>query len=358
VYGYDGALPVAGLIAVNGAFYGTTEYGGEKGYAHGDGTVFRVGATGTETVLHSFAGSDGAQPVADLVAVNGILYGTTAEGGAYNGGTIFSLSTTGEEKLLHSFGSGSDGARPRAGLIAIKRRLYGTTYQGGAYGEGTVFSISEAGKKERVLHSFGKGADGSYPLAQLLDVNGMLYGTTNQGGAHDTGTVFTISPVGKETVLHSFKGPDGAYPYAGLIASSARLYGTTGGGGTSDSGTVFSISMEGTDERVLHSFSSDGSDGISPGTAVTMVEDALYGTTSAGGADSEGTVFRVTTSGTERVLHSFGESYEDDGIYPMSDLIYVNGTLYGTTYEGGINLPSCPRSDEDCAFGTVFALQP
>jgi len=357
VYGYDGTQPVAGLIAVNGAFYGTTEYGGAAGYAHGDGTVFRLTATGKEVVLYSFTGSpDGAVPVADLVAVNGTLYGTTSEGGTYNGGTVFSITRTGKEKVLHSFGNATDGTQPRAGLIAFRTRLYGTTYEGGAYGKGTVFTISKTGSIERVLHSFGTGTDGANPLATLVNVNGSLFGTTQVGG-HGLGTVFKISTTGRERVLHRFKGPDGAYPYAGLLASSAALYGTTGGGGTADSGTVFSISTKGTDERVLHSFSSDGSDGIYPGAAVTMVDAALYGTTSAGGADGDGTVFRVTTSGKERVLHSFG-SYQYDGTDPLSGLTEVNGTLYGTTYGGGVNLPSCPRSDGYCTYGTIFSLQP
>ncbi len=357
VNGYDGVSPTADLITLMGVFYGTTEYGGAAGYAHGDGTVFRVTASGKEVVLHSFTGSpDGAEPVADLVTVNGTLYGTTSEGGTYNGGTVFSITRAGKEKVLHSFGYATDGAQPRAGLIAFRTRLYGTTYEGGAYSKGTVFAISETGSIERVLHSFGTGTDGANPLAMLVNVNGSLFGTTQVGG-HGFGTVFKISTAGREHVLHRFKGPDGAYPDAGLIAATGTLYGTTGGGGATGSGAVFSMTLSGKDQRVLHSFSTNGSDGSAPVAPVTMVNGVLYGTTSTGGAEGEGTVFRLSGAGRERVLHSFG-SYQYDGIDPLSGLTEVNGTLYGATYGGGVNLPSCPRSDGYCTYGTIFALQP
>jgi len=357
VYGYDGVSPTAGLTTLMGAFYGTTEYGGVAGYAHGNGTVFRVTAAGKEVVLYSFTGSpDGAEPVADLVTVNGTLYGTTSEGGTYNGGTVFSTTRTGKEKVLHSFGYATDGAQPRAGLIALGTRLYGVTYEGGAYNKGTVFAISKTGSIERVLHSFGTGTDGANPLATLVNVNGSLFGTTQVGG-HGFGTVFRVSTDGRERVLHRFKGLDGAYPDAGLIAASGTLYGTTGGGGAAGSGTVFSMTTSGKDERVLHSFSVNGSDGSAPAAPVTMANGVLYGTTPTGGAEGEGTVFRLSATGRERVLHSFG-SYQYDGIDPLSGLTEVNGTLYGTTYGGGVNLPSCPRSDGYCTYGTIFALQP
>ena len=249
----DGQNPDAGLINVKGTLYGTTYYGG-----NGYGTVFSLTPSGKETVLYSFKGGkrDGAKPyTADLLDVSGTLYGTTSRGGARNKGTVFSITPSGVEKVLRIFRGYRDGRYPLAGLINVKGTLYGTTPQGGGsgcngYGCGTVFSITTSGV-ETVLHSFN-GTDGENPTAGLIDVNGTLYGTTSNGGSGSCsfgcGTVFAITTSGEETVLHSFTGkPDGADPEAGLLNVNGTLYGTTSEGGAhcgafSGCGTVFSLS--------------------------------------------------------------------------------------------------------------------
>ncbi len=154
----------------------------------GYGTVFKITTSGKETVLHSFGGSsrdDGGEPEAGLINLNGTLYGTTSVGGKNATGTVFSITTSGIETLLYSFkvfGSG-DGANPEAGLLNVKGTLYGTTSYGGTFGYGTVFSITPSGK-ETVLHSFGGSGDGNEPFAGLINVKGTLYGTTTSGGRH------------------------------------------------------------------------------------------------------------------------------------------------------------------------------
>jgi uncharacterized repeat protein (TIGR03803 family) len=196
----DGAYPYAGLVmGANGILYGTTYEGGTSDY----GTVFEINpSTGEETVLHSFtdANGDGASPTAGLVlGANGTLYGTTAGGGAYGYGTVFEInlsSTTGVETVLYSFTGGADGADPEAGLVMGPHgNLYGTTYGGGTNNDGTVFEINPSTGEETVLHSFtGVNGDGAVPVAGLLDVNGILYGTTKYGGTDNDGTVFQIVP--------------------------------------------------------------------------------------------------------------------------------------------------------------------
>ncbi|MGB8909032.1 MAG: choice-of-anchor tandem repeat GloVer-containing protein [Candidatus Cybelea sp.] len=201
-----------------------------------------------------------------------------------------------------------------------------------------------------VIYSFkGKGlGDGAHPTAGLIDVTGTLYGTTPAGGANGEGTVFAITTSGKETVLYSFGSGsgDGGHPAAGLTDVNGMLYGTTSGGGAGNQGTVFSITTSGA-ETVLHSFGSSG-DGSYPYAGLTHVNGTLYGTTEEGGYYTDGTVFSITTTGKEAVLHSFGDS--GDGAEPQADLINVNGTLYGTTFRGGAN---CDRSRGLC--GTVFS---
>ncbi|MGB8908724.1 MAG: choice-of-anchor tandem repeat GloVer-containing protein [Candidatus Cybelea sp.] len=353
----DGADPIAGLINVSGTLYGTTSRGGsnECSNQRGCGTVFAITTSGTETVLHSFIGKKGYAAWAALLDVSGSLYGTTANGGANRYyGTVFKITTSGAETVLHSF-DGTDGGTPYADLLDVKGKLYGTTFSEGANDAGTVFAITKSGK-ETVLHSFCSIAsckDGAYPIAGLIDVKGTLYGTTNIGGANGDGTVFAITPSGNETVLYSFKASgDGAKPSAALLNVKGTLYGTTAGGGVAcgsyGCGTVFKITTSGK-ETVLHSFSGSG-DGATPSAALLNVKGTLYGTTEYGGANCTlsgvcGTVFKVTTSGKETVLHSFGGS--GDGTGPEGALLNVSGTLYGTTEYGGAN-----------GDGTVFSLSP
>ena len=197
----DGANPAANLIDVKGTLYGTTQSGiGSTGEGSGLGTVFSISTTGAESVLYNFpnGASDGADPAAGLINVNGNLYGTTAGGGDYGTydtyGTAFSITTSGSLTSLHSFGSGTDGSRPYAPLRNVNGTLYGTTSAGGAYGKGTVFSMSLTGTDEKVLHDFGHGSDGASPLAGLVNVQGTLYGTTSAGGKYGDGTVFALTP--------------------------------------------------------------------------------------------------------------------------------------------------------------------
>ncbi|MBV9263882.1 MAG: hypothetical protein JO324_06125 [Candidatus Eremiobacteraeota bacterium] len=153
-------------------------------------------------------GSDGAYPVSGLVDVNGTLYGTTFEGGGsgcyshLGCGTVYSISPSGAEKVLYRFSGGSDGSNPAAALIDVDGVLYGTTARGGGsgcggFGCGTVYSIGTAGT-ETVLHSFGGEPDGADPVAALVDVKGALYGTTASGGrgcgSSGCGTVFALTP--------------------------------------------------------------------------------------------------------------------------------------------------------------------
>ena len=375
--GDDGGDPHAGLIEVKGSLYGTTEYGGGRCISRcSGGIVFAVTRSGGETVLHSFkdGSEDGKEPRAGLTDVKGTLYGTTIRGGgsSCNCGTVFKVTLSGKETVIYRFAGKPDGEGPdAAALLNVKGTLYGPTFYGGSglckdnhiHGCGTVFSVTAG--KEAVLYSFGGVPDGAHPYAGLVNVNGTLYGTTEFGGSGSCGsyansgcgTVFTIKTSGAETVLYSFKGGsgDGEYPtQAALLDVNGTLYGTTKGGGTNNWGTVFSITPSGT-ETVLHSFGSSSADGVLPHGGLIDVHGTLYGTTSNGGSGSClryrvahgcGTVFSITPSGTETVLHSFGDT-SGDGTYPYAGLVNVNGILYSTTTHGG-------AKDK----GSVFWLKP
>ena len=263
-------------------------------------------------------------------------------GGSSNVINVGVSCAAGTETVLYSFGSSAtDGSAPLSGLIMDGAgNLYGTTSAGGTYDLGTVFKISSNGT-ETILHAFSGGTtDGQFPLRRLvMDSAGNLYGTTALGGANDLGTVFKISAAGTETVLHSFAGgtTDGARPEAGLIMDSAgNLYGTTLVAGANQAGTVFKIDLTTGTETVLYSFSDNTTDGADPQAALTMDSAGnLYGTTVDGGAHSDGTVFKITGTGTETVLHSFAGG-TTDGAKPQAALIMDGaGDLFGTTQSGG-----------------------
>jgi uncharacterized repeat protein (TIGR03803 family) len=342
--GSDGQLPEAQLLERDGKLYGTTFYGGADLY----GTVFSVDPTsGVGKVLHTFTGErdgDGAAPLAGLINFGGKLYGTTWGGGKYGFGTVFAIDpNTGKENVLYSFTGSPDGAGPSAALVDVNGVLYGTTSGGGRFLEGTVFAIDPASGRETVPYSFsgdcfqGGGGDACEPSAPLIDVGGTLYGTTAEGGLNDFGAVFSFDPItGTEFVLYSFgNGTDGGYPYAGLLEVDGKLYGTCYEGGTSRNGVIFSMDPSTGGETVIHSFTGS-SDGRQPKGTLIPVHNNLYGTTVAGGSSDHGTVFVVNrVTSVETVLHAFGRSGSGDGWNPQTGLIHVGPELYGTTRDGG-----------------------
>ena len=351
--GTDGQTPYAHLIDVNGTLYGTTYYGG----TNGDGTVFSFDlATHAETTLYSFCGrqycADGANPNASLIDVNGMLYGTTYNGGVNDYGTVFALNpSTGAETVLYSFCSQqncTDGENPEVSLIEMKDKLYGTTPHGGTNGYGTVFAIDPTTGTETVLYSFCSAkncADGYDPGSSLIHVNGILYGTTEAGGTANGGTVYTFDPRTRvETVLYSFCQQqycaDGGEPIGNVINVGSTLYGTTFTGGAHNSGELYSLNLTTGAEQVVYSFCSQGggdcTDGDKPNASVVNVRGTLYGTT-FGGGDGDGTVFAFDPiTGTETVLYSFcAQSNCTDGASPWASVIRSKGGLYGTTAGGG-----------------------
>lgn len=344
--GSDGGNPVNGLtMSSTGMLFGTASAGGSSGL----GVVFKLGAKGAETVMHSFAGgSDGATPNGAMVEdPSRALYGTTTAGGTSGLGTVFRVKGK-KETVLYSFAGGSDGADPQAGLVMnTAGNLYGTTSQGGPAGNGTVFKLTPPQKKngqwtETVLYSFGTLPDGATPVGGVnLDSSGNLYGTTSLGGAYGYGTVFQLAPgsTWTENILYSFQNTtDGATPYAGLIADAAgNLYGAATDGGANGGGTVFELSpSEGS--WTFSVLTSVPGWGVS-GTFRNLMFDAsgnIYGTTHCDGANSAGTIYELTPSGgswTYTLLYTFTGG--SDGLYSISNLVMKRGKLYGTTIDGG-----------------------
>ena len=341
----------------DGSLYGTTEYGGPQD----SGTVFKVAKAGTNyTVLLSFSGTgtNGARPYAGLLKANtGILYGTTCYGGSNNVGTIFQLTQSGNNySVLKNFSTNSgDGLYPRAGLMqASDGLLYGTTYWGGTSNLGTVFRLDTNGGSYAVLKSFtGKTNDGGKPFAALVEgTNGALFGTTFTGGLTNQGTVFTLKKDGTGfAVLKSFTGTngDGRFPCASLtVGSDNLLYGSTRSGGSSSNwGTIFRLGQNGSNYTVVGGFTITNGGFHPHGQLIEGSDGSLYGTTYQGGVSNCGTVFKISKNGTGGivVLTNFMGVYAN-GANPEAGLLKASdGMLYGTTYRGGAD-----------NYGTLFNL--
>jgi len=353
---------LSGLVQdAAGNFYGTSCCDGS-----GFGTVFKLDPSYTVSVLHTFAGgADGGTPKASLVLdAAGNLYGTTVVGGASGQGTVFKLDSSDTETVLYSFTGGTDGYEPAARLARdAAGNLYGTTERGGSSGFGTVFKVDATGVYS-LLHSFTGVPDGNSPLAGVvLDATGNLYGTTSTGGVaggecstYGCGTVFKVDAANTETVLHSFTGgaADGAFPNAGLILdASGNLYGTTTEGGPSGCyhldygvignpcGVVFKLDIAGS-ETVLYGFTGVPDGGIPKASLFLDAAGNLYGTTAEGGSGPQtliyksaqhqignGTIFKVDPAGNETVLYSF--TGQGDGGSPTASVIMdTAGNLYGS----------------------------
>jgi uncharacterized repeat protein (TIGR03803 family) len=259
-------------------------------------------------------------------------------------GTIGSFAQTFTN--IHSFGSVSgDPQHPEyAGVIAQGRdgNLYSSTAFGGT-AHGAVFKITPAGTVT-VLHSFATTEGYAAYGGVTLGTDGNFYGTTFSGGTGNDGTIFKITSTGTLTTLYNFTGgTDGKNPYAPPVQGvDGSFYGTTSLGGSNSFGTVYKITSSGV-FTPLYQF--DNTHGYFPSAPLIQGTDGnFYGTTELGGANSHGTAFKITTTGKLTLLHSFGT----DGSVPYAPLVQASdGNFYGTTNLGGtLNL------------GVVFKMTP
>ncbi len=305
----------------------------------------------TFTVLHEFTGgADGSSPSAGLTMDRaGNLYGTASLGGDGNNGTVFKLSRAGSGWILttlYNFQGGEDGSTPQARVVfGPDGTLYGTT-TGGA-GFGTVFNLRPSATAcktalcpwtETVLYRFTGGSDGSLPefVDLVFDAAGNIYGTTFEGGSEGSGVVFELTRSGEgwtESAIYTFNClHDGCNPYSGVIFDSAgNLFGTNSAGGADSAGTVYELtpSASGWTETTLLSFGTMGSEGSTPiGGLIFDSQGNLYGTTLFGG-----TVFELQRNGTS---WAYSELYAYSGFDGPEDSLTMDpaGRLYGTIFGG------------------------
>jgi len=383
----DGSYPFAGLtLDAKGNLYGTANQGGISttncGPTNSCGTVFELSPSGSGwqfKTLYAFRGGtrDGQGPYgAVTLGANGVLYGTTVDGGVSTCpsgcGLAYSLTppvncTTGPchwtETILYAFKGNQDGFYPTGPLtLDAPGNLYGTTFQGGTGGPGIVFELSPSGSSwtETIVHNFN-GSDGANPYnGAVFGPTGNLFASTLTGGDNNGGSVVELTPSGNswtETILHLFTSTDpaGLFPVAGLLVEpSGTLIGATEDGGTASAGVVFSISQQ--NGTWTTTPLSDLSGRANGGPWGALIEDAsgnLYGTTQGDPAIRDyGSVFKLsqTSSGwKETVLHRFTGG--SDGSFPLSQLVLDSaGNLYGTTNLGGVSTNG--------GYGVIFEITP
>jgi uncharacterized repeat protein (TIGR03803 family) len=372
----NGVTPSASLLLSGGVLYGTTQTGGENGYASGLGSVFKLNADGNgfSTVRVFTNGPDGYRLTGVLALSGSTLYGTALFGGSFGNGAIFGLSTSGNPftNLFNFPATGSNspytngpGAYPQAGLVLSGNTLYGMANQGGTNGWGTIFAVNTNGGAFTNLHNFAI-SDGQNPTSPLLLAGGTLYGSTSTGGANGMGTLFKLGTGGIAfTNFYSFPSSpgypytnsDGANPLGPLILVGNTLYGTADGGGSNSTGTIFKINTDGSYFAALHTFNGLGgsfqtnSDGANPESGLLLYGNALYGTAENGGKFGNGTLFRLNLDGSGfMTLYHFtatnnAAGTNADGAHPLGGLIENGSVLYGTASVGGT-----------AGYGTVFSV--
>ena len=387
----QGFRPQSGLVlGPDGRLWGTTAFGG----ASGPGTVYAVDASGTVSFVHSFNGTDGAQPNTTPVVDGGDLFGTTVAGGSASRGTVFRVTTAGVVTTLYSFAGTGDGVYPAHGLaVGSDGNLYGSTPytvidppDPPIIFEPTLFRVVPAGGFA-TIHTFVGGNTPQGPLVSAADGN--LYGSIQGSFSPEAGEIFRLATDGTVSTAFVFgtdltpccaisnlvEFPNGdlygiftGYTYnygilrldsSGdfstfftfdpgdfpngdlLLGSDGNLYGMTPGDGHTSFGTVFRIDAGGT-RTILHSFT--GADGSQPeGGLAEGPGPEFFGATGGGGGNGLGTVFKIDANGTFTSLHDFADA---DGSYPYAGLARAgDGNFYGTTEAGG-----------DHGFGTAYRI--
>lgn len=322
---FAGSKPQGDLIELNNKLYGYTKEGGNANA----GVLFSYDLISSQyNLLYSFDGSaNGANPTGKLMlANNGLLYGVTSKGGLSNGGVLFSYNTaTATYTKLHDFTFVS-GIEPDGGLVEqAAGELYGVTYRGGVNDKGVIFKYTIAGNSYQNLFDFN-ALNGENPRGTLVKTpNGYLMGLTTNGGVNSKGVVFgyraSSGTFNKHVDLSSITGgnPEGSLVFHPI---TAKCYGLAAQDGINGQGTLFQIDTNGTSFLKLYDFV-QLTGGHPKGTLSLAGNTKLTGNTYDGGPANYGTVFTISTNGS---------NYNASGTY---DFFSVGANPYGGLYYSG-----------------------
>ena len=331
-----GTVPEGDLLLVGPFMYGLTYSGG----TNDDGTIFKIkpDGTGFSKLLDFSDTATGVNPLGSLIYEGTFLYGLAEEGGTNDNGVIFKIKPdgTGFVKLLN-LESFETGGRPEGSLLFVSPFLYAMTNIGGEYNDGTIIRIKPDGTGYAKILEFEGVVNGRNPSGTLISDGTFLYGLTRRGGENNTGTAFKIMPDGTGFVkLLDFIGPtNGTFPYGDLIIDGNFLYGMTSEGGANNFGTIFKLRTDGTGYQKLLDFAGFPSSDEAFGNLI-FDGTFLFGLTATGGTNDRGTLFKIRPDGTGfvKLLSFVGPN---TGSYPDGSLISDGTFFYGTTTGGGTN---------------------
>ena len=276
---------------------------------------------------------------------DGHLYGYSYDGGVNNDGSIWKTTLSGTVNVIYSFNTPGQSDCQNGMTLGTDGNFYGTALTN-CTGPGYVFKLTPSGTLS-VLHTFTGTPDGSGPGLLVQYTDGNFYGVTGKGGANNYGTVFKVTPTGTLTTLYSFVQANPFPTYGLTVGSDGNFYGTTGA--SAYPGGVFKVTPAGV-LTVLHTFVGAPNDGDEPFGGVTLGQDGnFYGTTRFGGADNQGTIFKITPSGAVTLLHSFNVN-TDYANYPQLPLLQATD---GNFYSGD---DSC--SEFGCGTQDLYKVTP
>ncbi|HTB31071.1 MAG TPA: choice-of-anchor tandem repeat GloVer-containing protein [Bacteroidia bacterium] len=294
---------------------------------------------GQYKVLLNFNGSNGDMPLGSLTAVGDVLYGTTLDGGTNNDGCIFSIDTNGTGyKNLHSFDN-TNGGGPEGSLTYSAGKFYATTFTGGSNNYGCIFTIDTDGSGYKVIHNFDNSG-GSNPYYGRLALRGKtLYGVAGSGGANGIGCIYSVDTDGTNyTDLHDFSFATGGLSLGEVTLRGNKLYGMTSAGGANGWGCMFSIDTNGAGYTDIYDFTFTGPR-TPQGNSLIVYKNKMYGMTTEGGANNDGAIFSIDTSGSNFIdLFDFSAT---NGEQPYGDLRLLGGKLCGMATNGGISNIGC-----------------
>jgi uncharacterized repeat protein (TIGR03803 family) len=337
VYNFRGTqggnpLTVALTQGRDGRLYGTTLYGG----AHGQGTVFSITPSGQYSLLHSFSGSDGANPWGGVtLGTDGNFYGATQSGGSSNQGVVFKMSYSGAVTVVHSFTGGNDGRAPLSSPVeGDDGNFYGTTEYGGPLFGGVVYQVTRSGGY-KIIYDYDPSVGETLQFAPLVGNDSNLYVVALQGGANGCGSVLQLSTAGVAGEQYSFDcSSNGSNPDASLVqAADGNFYGVTYNGGAKGGGygILFRLSQSFA-ETTLYSFKFGSNALQNPDTALLQATDGnLYGVAYAGGTKGDGGIYQFSSAGTYSTLYDWTEQTNPQGTLTQ----HTNGKMYGVSYNGG-----------------------
>jgi uncharacterized repeat protein (TIGR03803 family) len=332
IYGY---YPKCSLVQSGNELFGMFSMGGTNNM----GCIFKINTDGGYDKLLDFDGTlYGSYPQGSLIISGNQLYGMTFDGGSIGQGCVFKINVNGTGYIsLHDFGTIVDGACPCGSLVLSGDTLFGMTMWGGDHGLGTVFRVNTDGTSYQKIFDFTGNLDGSNPMGSLIVSGNSIYGMTNTGGLNDLGCVFSLNTDGGNyNKLLDFDGAtNGSQPWGSLTLFNNVLYGMTRNGGVNDKGCLFSVNPDGSGYNRLLSFDGSGN-GSYPKGSLIAIGDALFGMTGSGGLNNDGCIFKYIPQDFEYsdILDFNGTEY---GSGPSAELMLSGHILYGTSTTGGSN---------------------